>query len=46
VWPLDLVRERDGTVLVLETGRSALDRVLGIPRETSKLLRLGIGTGG
>src|SRR5882757_4345753 len=44
VRPLDLVRERDGTVLVLEDpGGQPLDRVLGVPMETGKLLRLAIG---
>src|SRR5260370_23401845 len=44
VRPLDLVRERDGTVLVLEDpGGQPLDRVLGVPMETGKLLRLEIG---
>src|SRR6266542_3436479 len=44
VRPLDLVRERDGTVLVLEDpGGQPLDRVLGVPLETGKLLRLAIG---
>src|SRR6266568_4631900 len=44
VRPLDLVRERDGTVLVLEDpGGQLLDRVLGVPMETGKLLRLAIG---
>src|SRR5258705_7017650 len=44
VRPLDLVRERDGTVLVLEDpGGQPLDRVLGVPMETGELLRLSIG---
>src|SRR3989441_2107413 len=44
VRPQDLVRERDGTVLVLEDpGGQPLDRVLGVPMETGKLLRLAIG---
>src|SRR3989441_2878711 len=44
VRPLDLIRERDGTVLVLEDpGGQPLDRVLGVPMETGKLLRLAIG---
>src|SRR2546426_1082686 len=44
VRPLDLVRERDWTVLVLEDpGGQPLDRVLGVPMETGKLLRLAIG---
>src|SRR5580765_711137 len=44
VRPLDLVRERDGMVLVLEDpGGQPLDRVLGVPMETGKLLRLAIG---
>src|SRR4030095_4756698 len=44
VRPLDLVRERDGVVLVLEDpGGEPLDRVLGVPMETGKLLRLAIG---
>src|SRR5881296_3538705 len=44
VRPLDLVRERDRTVLVLEDpGGQPLDRVLGVPMETGKLLRLAIG---
>src|SRR5882724_2514768 len=44
VRPLDLVRERDGTVLVLEDpGGQPRDRVLGVPMETGKLLRLAIG---
>src|SRR6266704_4021763 len=47
VWavrPLDLIRERDGTVLVLEDpGGQPLDRVLGVPMETGKLVRLAIG---
>src|SRR6266536_5923306 len=44
VRPLDLVRERDGTVLVLEDpGGQPLDRMLGVPLETGKLLRLAIG---
>src|SRR5260370_40138984 len=44
VRPLDLVRERDGTVLVLEDpGGQPLHRVLGVPMETGKLLRLEIG---
>src|SRR6266404_1331890 len=43
VRPLDLVRERDGTVLVLEDpGGQPLDRVLGVPMETGELLRLAI----
>src|SRR5205809_4867800 len=42
--PLDLIRERDGTVLVLEDpGGQPLDRELGVPMETGKLLRLAIG---
>src|SRR6266403_1516780 len=42
--PLDLVRDRDGTVLVLEDpGGQPLDRVLGVPMETGKLLRIAIG---
>src|SRR6266403_2271645 len=42
--PLDLVRERDRTVLVLEDpGGQPLDRVLGVPMETGRLLRLAIG---
>src|SRR5260370_29028619 len=44
VRPLDLVRERDGMVLVLEDpGGQPLDRHLGVPIETGKLLRLEIG---
>src|SRR6266403_689026 len=44
VRPLDLIRERDRTVLVLEDpGGQPLDRVLGVPMETGKLLRLAIG---
>ncbi len=44
VRPLDLIRERDGTVLVLEDpGGQPLDRTLGVPMETGKLLRLAIG---
>jgi PAS domain S-box-containing protein len=44
VRPLDLVRERDGMVLVLEDpGGQPLDRVGGVPMETGKLLRLAIG---
>src|SRR6266511_415559 len=44
VRPLDLICERDGTVLVLEDpGGQPLDRVLGVPMETGKLLRLAIG---
>src|SRR6266699_5156711 len=44
VRPLDLIRERDGTVLVLEDpGGQPLDRELGVPMETGKLLRLAIG---
>ncbi len=44
VRPLDLIRERDGTVLVLEDpGGQPLDRMLGVPMETGKLLRLAIG---
>ncbi|HXJ57200.1 MAG TPA: serine/threonine-protein kinase, partial [Verrucomicrobiae bacterium] len=44
VRPLDLVRERDGPVLVLEDpGGQPLDRLLGVPMETGKLLRLAIG---
>src|SRR6266498_4408146 len=44
VRPLDLIREHDGTVLVLEDpGGQPLDRVLGVPMETGKLLRLAIG---
>src|SRR5436190_19347904 len=44
VRPLDLVRERDGTVLVLEDpGGQPLDSVLGVPMETGQLLRLAIG---
>src|SRR6266516_480983 len=44
VRPLDLIRQRDGTVLVLEDlGGQPLDRVLGVPMETGKLLRLATG---
>src|SRR6266478_3193181 len=44
VRPLDLIRERDGMVLVLEDlGGEPLERVLGVPMETGKLLRLAIG---
>src|SRR6266403_2724456 len=44
VRPLDLIRERDRTVLVLEDpGGQPLDRVLGVPMETGRFLGLAIG---